>query len=259
MKSWRETHIHAFQSYSSRYDTRHNHFNWKMKSGTQNRRSSSVLLKPILAFVLLIVLPWGMYYYFRQSQSTLSVDVTTSQTAPSGVETNGPLQGGVSTIQSNPQKSVGRHESRSSGLAPQAPHGKAPQNGPSPYHNSKEVSGGDFDIEEISIAAHERVSRRLPVLGDPPVNGTRPVFGKHTGRDAIFALACKYPVNFYQRFVGTLRKFAYSDDIVLAVSPPAEMKPGVEEYVKRMEVVAYAFDVDCAGKDNCRLKTDFYG
>ncbi|CAE7565330.1 unnamed protein product, partial [Symbiodinium microadriaticum] len=117
----------------------------------------------------------------------------------------------------------------------------------------------DFDIEAVSVAAHERVARKLPVLGEPPVNGTRPVFGRHTGKDAIFALACKYPVNFYQRFVGTLRQFGYSDDIVLAVSPPAEMKPGVEAYVKKTDVVAYAFDVDCAGKDNCRLKKDFYG
>lgn len=28
-------------------------------------------------------------------------------------------------------------------------------------------------------------------------------------------------------------------DIVLAVSPPAKMKPGVEDYIKKMKVVAY--------------------
>jgi hypothetical protein len=110
-----------------------------------------------------------------------------------------------------------------------------------------------------SLTKRSLTERKQPVLGPIPLNGTKPIFGHHKGTDAIFALACKYPVSFYRRFVGSLRKFGYKDDIVLAVSPPEQMKPGVEDYVKKTEVVAYGFDVNCAGKDNCRLKDDFLG
>ena len=100
----------------------------------------------------------------------------------------------------------------------------------------------------------------LPVLGPVPTEGAQPLFGvKHQGGDAIFALACNYPKEYYARFVGSLRKFGYNGDIVLAVSPLEKMKPGVAEYVKKMNVVAYGFEVDCAGTDNCKLKDDFLG
>lgn len=114
------------------------------------------------------------------------------------------------------------------------------------YHNS-------------SLLNKRYLLSKIPVLGSIPVNGAKPIFGSHKGTDAIFALACKYPVSFYKRFVGTLRKYGYNDDIVLAVSPPEQMKPGVESYVIETNVVAYGFDVDCAGKDNCRLKPEFLG
>ena len=64
---------------------------------------------------------------------------------------------------------------------------------------------------------------------------------------------------YYQRFVGSLRKAGFLGDIVLAVSPLDKMKPGVEEYLKEKHVLAYAFDVDCKGKDNCKFKDDFLG
>jgi len=118
---------------------------------------------------------------------------------------------------------------------------------------------------EVNAGAVERRTastskiRQEPVLGPTPTNGTKPTFGRHTGRDAIFALACKYPVEYYRRFVGSLRKFGFEDDIVLAVSPPDQMKPGVKDYVIKTNVVAYAFDVDCAGRDNCKLKKEFLG
>jgi hypothetical protein len=81
----------------------------------------------------------------------------------------------------------------------------------------------------------------------------------HQGKDAIFALACNYPKIYYQRFVGSLRLAGFSGDIVLAVSPVEKMKSGVEQYLKDTHVVAYGFDVDCAGPDNCKLKDDFLG
>lgn len=89
----------------------------------------------------------------------------------------------------------------------------------------------------------------LPVLGPIPTNGASPLFGvQHKGTDAIMALACNYPTIYYKRFVGSLRKFGYTEDIVLAVSPVEKMKPGVEAYVKETGVVAYGFDVDCKGE-----------
>lgn len=99
-----------------------------------------------------------------------------------------------------------------------------------------------------------------PVLGDIPTAGAIPLYGvKHDGGDAIFALACNYPKEYYQRFVGSLRKFGYNGDIVLAVSPPEKMKPGVGDYMKETKVVAYGFEVDCEGTDNCKLKDEFLG
>lgn len=101
---------------------------------------------------------------------------------------------------------------------------------------------------------------KLPVQGPEPVNGAVPLFGnKHKGTDAIFALACNYPKVYYQRFAGSLRKAGYVEDIVLAVSPVPKMKPGVEKYLQDVNVVAYGFDVDCEGTDNCKLKDDFLG
>lgn len=100
----------------------------------------------------------------------------------------------------------------------------------------------------------------LPVLGPIPTNGAKPLFGiEHKGTDAIFALACNYPKVYYQRFVGSLRKFGYTEDVVLAVSPEEKMKPGVKEYLQKTNVVAYGFDVDCQGTDNCKFKDDFLG
>ena len=100
----------------------------------------------------------------------------------------------------------------------------------------------------------------IPVLGNPPQYSVEPLYGKHNGKnDAVFALACKYPKEYFQRFVGSLRKFGYPGDVVLAVSPPDQMKPGVGEYLQLMNVIAYAFDVDCNGKDSCRLKDEFLG
>ena len=59
--------------------------------------------------------------------------------------------------------------------------------------------------------------------------------------------------------MGSLRKAGYIDDIVLAVSPPEKMRPGVEDYLREQHVISYAFEVDCEGKDNCRLRDDFLG
>jgi len=47
-------------------------------------------------------------------------------------------------------------------------------------------------------------------MGDAVTNGSVPLYGvKHQGGDAVFALACNYPIKYYQRFVGSLRKVEY--------------------------------------------------
>lgn len=110
-----------------------------------------------------------------------------------------------------------------------------------------------------SVLSQKRAPK-MPVLGPIPTSGAIPLYGmSHSGGDAIFALACNYPKQFYQRFVGSLRKSKYDGDIVLAVSVPTKMKPGVEGYIKETNVVAYGFDVDCQGIDNCKLRDDFLG
>jgi hypothetical protein len=99
-----------------------------------------------------------------------------------------------------------------------------------------------------------------PVLGRLPTHGAVPLFGKkHQGRDAVFALACNYRRLNFQYFVGSLRKVGHWGDIVLAVSPLEKLDEKMQAYLRATNVVAYAFDVDCKGEDNCKLKDDFLG
>lgn len=124
-------------------------------------------------------------------------------------------------------------------------------------HDSQKLSDS---IQKRQKKVYGKPARVEPVKGKIPTKGAVPLYGKkHEGGDAIFALACNYPKLYYQRFVGSLRKFGFEGDIVLAVSPPVKMKPGVEDYVKETGVVAYGFDVDCEGKDNCKLQDEFLG
>lgn len=99
----------------------------------------------------------------------------------------------------------------------------------------------------------------IPVLGEIAINGTKPMIGSHTGRDGIFALACNYPLELFKFFVGSVRRFGYTDDIVLAVNPKNLMPPTTYQYLVETNVVGYAFEVDCRKKDDCQLKNSFYG
>lgn len=129
----------------------------------------------------------------------------------------------------------------------------------SPVLKKPPVSGLPVSSSGTPFASYAAIPV-IPSLGPPPTNGIQPLYGnKHQGGDAVFALACKYPKLFFQRFVGSLRKHGYDGDIVLAVSPPAQMKPGLEDYLKETNVVAYPFEVDCEGPDNCKLKDEFLG
>ena len=101
----------------------------------------------------------------------------------------------------------------------------------------------------------------VPVLGAPPDNGAKPLFGftHYKFHDAVFALACNYPLLYFKRFVGSLRKFNYTGDIVLGVSPLPRLHTHLMQYLKDTNVLSYEFDVDCNGKDNCKLKDSFLG
>jgi hypothetical protein len=99
----------------------------------------------------------------------------------------------------------------------------------------------------------------VPVLGPHAVNGTKPMIGSHSGRDAIFALAANYPLELFKFFVGSVRRFGFKDDIVLAVNPKKSMQPNTFQYLVEQNVVAYGFEVDCRKKDDCKLRDDFFG
>lgn len=135
-----------------------------------------------------------------------------------------------------------------------------------PKEETTPVKLKPVEVPRAQTAGHATATKKFvkstlpPVMGPPVLNGSKPLFGfTHKGTDAIMALACKYPVQFYKRFVGTLRKFGFEEDIVLAVSTVETMKPGVEQYLKDKHVLSYAFDVECAGKDNCRFTDSFLG
>jgi hypothetical protein len=90
----------------------------------------------------------------------------------------------------------------------------------------------------------------------------KPLFGrKHKGSDGIFALAAGYDLISFQRFIGSLKKCGYSEDIVLGVSPRSAMKVGVEDYIRLTGVVAYEFEVECGGHwgSTCKFDKKFLG
>ena len=85
----------------------------------------------------------------------------------------------------------------------------------------EEVGPTILEKTQHKLNIDKYVENQQPLLGERVTNGSKPLFGlHHKGTDAIFALACNYPILYYKRFVGSLRKAGYSDDIVLAVSPP---------------------------------------
>lgn len=122
----------------------------------------------------------------------------------------------------------------------------------------------DFGVEienmSVPVEQYRPKAESFPVLGPLPIHGAKPLYGiQHQGGDAIFALATNYPKHYYQRFVGSLRKAGYKDDVVLAVSPPNKLQQGVAQYIKEANIVAYGFEVNCIGTDNCKLKDEFLG
>ena len=71
---------------------------------------------------------------------------------------------------------------------------------------------------------------------------------QHTpSNDAVFALAVKYRIIDYVRFVGTLRRTGFSGDIVLAVSPDMGTQcKECRKYLQAMDVIAYPVAFNCS-------------
>jgi len=130
----------------------------------------------------------------------------------------------------------------------------AAHNMSSAFGHTVEAARASLDASMMSHGISLTQKVRMPVQGPVVTNGFNPLWGtKHQGGDAIFALAANYKIRYYQRFVSTLRDAGYTGDIVLAVTPLNKMAPGVAEYLKSQNVVAYPFEVQCLKKDNCKV------
>jgi hypothetical protein len=236
----------------------HNHLQQKQKGNSW---------QPFFIFAAMLIVPWMLYSYFSPQLQTLTAPVDVAAPPMNPIE--------KIRLEELTKKELKRMEIETTPKDIPSPSIKVPE--PQTKHNPIAIAPKAATYSEVGSPAGKVVTsssgsngdakfanlgvshKYTPVAGEFPTAGTQPTFGKHKGTDAIFALACKYPDLYYKRFVGTLRKFGYEDDIVLAVSPPSQMKPGVEAYVKKADVVAYAFDVDCKGTDNCQLKEEFLG
>jgi len=76
-------------------------------------------------------------------------------------------------------------------------------------------------------------------------------------RDAVIAFAEGYDLRVYVLFVESLRRTGYDGDVVLSVSSPDKLAPGVEDYLRSRAgegLVAYSVDWDCYEKSGEKLK-----
>jgi hypothetical protein len=226
----------------------------KLKDKTNVKKSRSCyVLVSIIAIICLIAIPWSLYGRYS---STLN-DVYQTTTSGSNIvilDMNKnktfsifePLNGYISSLYSMAMSNSTQNDI-------------TPLSEATNTYSKNQESNNNVNVVVPDVITSKQQNIMLPVLGPRPVNGTKPMLGIHSGRDAIFALACNYPLDLYQFFVGSLRKFGYTDDIVLAVSPKNQMGGGVYDYIKQTNVVAYGFEVDCKGKDQCKLKDEFLG
>ena len=76
-----------------------------------------------------------------------------------------------------------------------------------------------------------------------------PAFGRHRpDKDAIFAYAEGYGLEYYMMFIETLADTGFDGDYVLAISDPSMIKPDVMEYLQfqnRVHVVVYNHELSC--------------
>lgn len=211
--------------------------------------SSSLNWRNLVIVLMIIVFPWGIYVSMQSSSHEAADMNLHGEDAAMSLGQLSQQQKSEAIL----NKLISPNDAQSSTIL---------------RHNTDKVIKMNSEIAvnvSSSISSGSSLSNKfthiLPVQGPMPSDGIKPLFDvSHKGLgDAIFALACNYPKLYYQRFVGSLRKVGYNDDIVLAVSPVEKMKPGVKSYLQETQVVAYGFDVDCIGKDNCKLKDEFLG
>ena len=124
----------------------------------------------------------------------------------------------------------------------------------------EEVDDGDltsnlFDPpDEIQVLAPSAFPKPTHLIteGGPGVTViVEPAYGKHRpDKDAIFAYAEGYGLEYYMMFVETLADTGFDGDYVLAVSDPIMIKPDVMEYLQfqnRVNVVVYNHELSCLG------------
>jgi hypothetical protein len=120
------------------------------------------------------------------------------------------------------------------------------------------IYAGFSTVDGVPQTATKKHLKEESLLSEAFV--AKPLFGRtHNGSDGIFALAAGYDLISFQRFIGSLKKCGYSEDIVLGVSPRSAMKVGVEDYLRLTNVIAYEFDVECQSHGVCKFDKKFLG
>jgi hypothetical protein len=159
----------------------------------KNALSANLTWKSVAVFMMVVLIPWALYVNFHPTLHLSALTPHADHDATNNYAT-------TKVIHELGKKQTEEHFGGSSS-------------------EKKETSS--------TLSAKKPQFPTLPVQGPIPTNGAKPLWGvEHKGTDAIFALACNYPKVYYQRFVGSLRKFGYNEDIVLAVSPEPKMKSG---------------------------------
>lgn len=105
---------------------------------------------------------------------------------------------------------------------------------------------------EIKVLAPSQFPKPTHLITEGPPGVTvvvEPVFGQHRpDKDAIFAYAEGYGLEYYMMFIETLADTGFDGDYVLAISEPAMIKPNVMEYLQfqnRVHVVVYNHELSC--------------
>jgi hypothetical protein len=110
--------------------------------------------------------------------------------------------------------------------------------------------------DEIQVLAPSQFPKPTHLItnGPPDVTViTEPVFGTHRAdKDAIFAYAEGYGLEYYMIFLETLADTGFEGDFVMAISEPAMIQPDVMEYLQyqnRVHVVIYNNELSCLNVD----------
>lgn len=109
------------------------------------------------------------------------------------------------------------------------------------------------EIQVLAPSAFPKPTHLIPDDGKFPGNDVtvivEPAFGVHRPeKDAIFAYAEGYGLEYYMMFIETLADTGFDGDYVLAISEPEMIKEDVMEYLKfqnRVHVIVYNHELSC--------------